>query len=61
MDPKKKSYLLQHGLLHLFGYDHVEDSEAEEMEAKETVILAGLGIEDPYMGAAPARGTLSND
>lgn len=42
------THLLVHGLLHLFGYDHVEDDEAEEMEAFETEILAGLGVADPY-------------
>lgn len=42
------THLLVHGLLHLFGYDHVEDEEAEEMEAFETAILAGLGVADPY-------------
>lgn len=42
------THLLVHGLLHLFGYDHVEDDEAEEMEAFETEILADLGVADPY-------------
>lgn len=47
------THLLVHGLLHLFGYDHIEDDEAEEMEALETEILAGLGVADPY-GDPPA-------
>lgn len=38
-----------HGMLHLLGYDHIEDEEAEEMEALETEILSGLGIADPYV------------
>lgn len=42
------AHLLVHGLLHLFGFDHETDEEAEEMEALETEILAGLGIADPY-------------
>ncbi|MCB9989020.1 MAG: rRNA maturation RNase YbeY [Rhodospirillales bacterium] len=42
------AHLLTHGLLHLLGYDHIEDKEAEEMEALEVRILDGLGIENPY-------------
>ena len=42
------AHLLVHGLLHLFGFDHETDEEAEEMEALETEILAGLGVADPY-------------
>lgn len=44
------SHLLVHGVLHLLGYDHLVDDEAEEMESRERVILAGLGIADPYAG-----------
>lgn len=43
------THLLIHGALHLLGYDHLEDEEAEVMEAKETEILAGLGVSDPYL------------
>lgn len=42
------AHLTIHGTLHLLGYDHIEDAEAEAMEALETRILAGLGIADPY-------------
>lgn len=42
------AHLTIHGVLHLLGYDHVEDGEAEAMETLETRILAGLGIADPY-------------
>lgn len=42
------SHLVVHGVLHLLGYDHIEDEEAEEMEGEERVILAGLGVADPY-------------
>ena len=41
-------HLLVHGTLHLLGYDHEEDQAAETMEARETELLAGLGITDPY-------------
>ena len=42
------AHLVIHGVLHLLGYDHVEEGEALEMEALETTVLAGLGIDDPY-------------
>src|SRR6185437_11937225 len=41
-------HLTAHGVLHLLGYDHESDAEAEVMEAKERAILAGLGVADPY-------------
>ena len=41
-------HLVAHGVLHLLGYDHVNDAEAEEMEGLERVVLAGLGVADPY-------------
>jgi probable rRNA maturation factor len=42
------SHLVVHGFLHLIGYDHETDDEAEEMERLERDILARLGIADPY-------------
>jgi len=42
------AHLTIHGVLHLLGYDHQSDAEAERMEALERRILAGLGIADPY-------------
>jgi probable rRNA maturation factor len=42
------SHLAVHGFLHLVGYDHANDVDAEKMEALETEILAQLGIPDPY-------------
>jgi len=42
------SHLAIHGFLHLIGYDHEKDDEAETMESLETEILAQLGIPDPY-------------
>jgi probable rRNA maturation factor len=41
-------HLVAHGVLHLLGYDHMTDEEAEAMEGLERVVLAGLGIPDPY-------------
>ena len=41
-------HLFTHGLLHLLGFDHVEDDEAEYMESFETEILSTLNIADPY-------------
>ena len=42
------AHLVIHGCLHLLGYDHIEDAEAEEMEALERQLLAELGHPDPY-------------
>ncbi|MEM1381436.1 MAG: rRNA maturation RNase YbeY [Pseudomonadota bacterium] len=42
------AHLLVHGLLHLLGYDHIEDGEAETMESLERTILRHMGIADPY-------------
>jgi|WetSurMetagenome_2_1015567.scaffolds.fasta_scaffold350017_2 probable rRNA maturation factor len=41
-------HLVAHGVLHLVGYDHEDDAEAEIMEALERKVLAGLGAPDPY-------------
>jgi probable rRNA maturation factor len=43
------AHLTVHGTLHLLGYDHIDEVEAEAMEALETKVLAGLGIADPYL------------
>lgn len=41
-------HLVVHGLLHLLGYDHEDEREAQAMERLEAEILAGLGVPDPY-------------
>jgi probable rRNA maturation factor len=41
-------HLIVHGVLHLLGYDHIDDSDAERMERIEVDVLARLGIPDPY-------------
>ncbi len=47
------SHLAVHGFLHLIGYDHEKDGDAEAMEALEQEILAQLGIPDPYADRDP--------
>ena len=42
------AHLLVHGTLHAQGYDHEADDEAAAMQAQETVVLAALGVADPY-------------
>lgn len=41
-------HLTVHGVLHLLGYDHIGDDEAEAMEGLERAVLASLGVPDPY-------------
>ena len=41
-------HLVVHGVLHLLGFDHENDTEAAQMETREAEILQGLGVPDPY-------------
>ncbi|MGF1749706.1 rRNA maturation RNase YbeY [Vibrio cionasavignyae] len=43
------AHMVVHGSLHLLGYDHIDDEEADEMEALETEIMLDMGFEDPYI------------
>jgi probable rRNA maturation factor len=42
------THLIVHGFLHLIGFDHAKNDEADRMEGLEAAILGGLGIKDPY-------------
>jgi probable rRNA maturation factor len=42
------AHIVIHGTLHLLGYDHLSDQQAEAMESLETTLLARLNIDDPY-------------
>lgn len=42
------AHMVVHGTLHLLGFDHINDDDAEEMEALERTLLARLNIADPY-------------
>ncbi|MDN3614328.1 MAG: rRNA maturation RNase YbeY [Vibrio gallaecicus] len=43
------AHMIVHGSLHLLGYDHIDDDDAEEMESLETEIMQDMGFEDPYI------------
>lgn len=45
-EERERTYLIVHGLMHLFGYDHMTDEDKKEMREKEKAALALLGIED---------------
>lgn len=48
------AHLTVHGVLHLLGRDHVDEAEAEAMEAEERTLLASLGVADPYRPHEPS-------
>lgn len=43
------AHMVVHGCLHLLGFDHINDDDAEQMEAEEVTILQQLGINNPYL------------
>ncbi|MGV6859144.1 MAG: rRNA maturation RNase YbeY [bacterium] len=43
------AHMLIHGVLHLFGYDHISDADAREMESLEVLKLFQIGVPDPYV------------
>ena len=43
------AHMVVHGCLHLLGFDHINDADAEQMEAEEIQILQQLGISNPYL------------
>ena len=45
------AHMVIHGCLHLLGYDHIIDQEADEMESLETQLVEGLGFDNPYKEA----------
>lgn len=45
------THLTLHGLLHLLGFDHIDEADRQEMERVEVNLLSGLGIADPYEGS----------
>lgn len=47
------AHIIIHGLLHLQGYDHLNDAEAEQMENQEIQLLQQLNIPNPYLGDQP--------
>jgi probable rRNA maturation factor len=56
------NHLVVHGVLHLLGYDHESEPDAEEMERLEVAILARLGVADPYAGSpSPDTGSPAQD
>ena len=53
------AHMVIHGCLHLIGYDHIEDQDAERMEQLETRLLNQLGFADPYEGTPAADQPIS--
>jgi probable rRNA maturation factor len=59
--PDHLSHLVVHGMLHLLGYDHQTDEEAEVMEGLEIKVLGSLGIADPFANSTIDRDEPADD
>lgn len=60
-EPAHWAHLVIHGVFHLIGYDHEEESDAVIMESAERGVLAGLGFPDPYAAETTAADSSSGD
>jgi probable rRNA maturation factor len=47
------AHMVVHGVLHLVGYDHENDADADQMEGEEISILERMGFDNPYLDANP--------
>ncbi len=54
------THLVIHGLLHLYGYDHLRENEAEKMEAMEIAIMQDLGLKNPYLAPTASASAKKN-
>jgi probable rRNA maturation factor len=50
-------HLFTHGVLHLLGYDHIDDDMAQDMETREVELLAGMNVANPYLDDSSDIGT----
>lgn len=54
------AHMIIHGTLHLLGYDHIDDAEAERMEALEVKLLTGMNIPNPYITSVSSEDSTQN-
>ncbi len=55
------AHMVVHGMLHLQGYDHIDDHEATEMEHREVAVLAALGFPNPYEPGSTSNSVIINN